>query len=274
MLARSAEALFANLIDYAGLFPPASLPMADAVRNYEAYRRGEHAWMLGRFVVPAERIEEALAASASLATMKGEALPGSSSSAPLPHPAPSPTFGMLSVLGDADNDVIEVKQPVEPKGRTVYVEASDLDAIDDLAAHGLRAKIRTGGITPAAFPTAAHVANFIRRCAERGAAFKATAGLHHPLRCVKPLTYEPDAPTGVMHGFVNVFLAAALGAHMEEILMEDDPHAFSFDDEAAAWRGHAVRTEELARVRREFAISFGSCSFEEPIADLKELGWL
>jgi hypothetical protein len=73
---------------------------------------------------------------------------------------------------------------------------------------------------------------------------------------------------------VNVFLAAALRAHMEEILMEDDPQAFSFRDEAAAWRGHEVRTDELARIRRDFAISFGSCSFEEPIADLKELGWL
>src|SRR5258708_14436810 len=58
MLARSAQALFAHLIDYAGLFPPAALPMADAVRNYDAYRRGEHAWMLGRFVVPVAKMGE------------------------------------------------------------------------------------------------------------------------------------------------------------------------------------------------------------------------
>ena len=58
MLARSAEALLTSLIDYAGLFPPAALPMADAVRNYEHYRRGEYAWMLGKFVVPLAKLDE------------------------------------------------------------------------------------------------------------------------------------------------------------------------------------------------------------------------
>jgi hypothetical protein len=237
----SLRALLTGLIDYAGLFPPAALPLEDAVRNYDTYRRGPHAWMLGRFVVPA------------------------------PQSRLVPADFPLSVLGDADNEVIEVKELVAPKGRTVYVESDDIDAI---AAAGLRAKIRTGGITADAFPDGVRVASFLRRCAARGVAFKATAGLHHPLRCVKPLTYEPDAPRGTMHGFVNVFLAAALLPHAQAILTEEDAAAFAFDDEAASWRGHRMPTEELARTRREFAISFGSCSFEEPVADLKELGWL
>lgn len=253
MLARSAEALFTGLIDYAGLFPPSSLPMADAVRNYAAYRQSETAWMLGRFVVPAENMP---------------AVPGD-------FP--------LSVLGMADNDVLEVKASSraevaqigeEAKGRTIYVEVSELDLLDDVAEQRLRAKIRTGGVTPGAFPPASYIANFIRRCAERGLPFKATAGLHHPVRCLRPLTYEANAPRGTMHGFLNVFLAAALLPQAESILTEDDPHAFTFDDDSAAWRGHAVSTEDLAVLRREFAISFGSCSFEEPVADLKELGWL
>jgi hypothetical protein len=64
-------------------------------------------------------------------------------------------------------------------------------------------------------------------------------------------------------------MAAAL-----QVLTEEDPRAFDFTDDAASWRGHDVSTHDLLRVRREFAISFGSCSFEEPVADLKELGWL
>jgi hypothetical protein len=266
MLARSAEALFAHLIDYAGLFPPAALPMADAVRNYAAYRQGEYAWMLGRFVLSAAQIDEAL-------------------NVELPASQPL-AMTDLSVLAAPNAfpegaDVVETKAAtaeaiaaIEAGDRTVYVEVSDLDLIDALAAAGLRAKIRTGGVTTEAFPAATHVAAFIRRCAAKGVAFKATAGLHHPIRCVKPLTYAANAPRGRMHGFVNVFLAAALPAHAESILTEDDPHAFTFDDDAAAWRGHAVHTEDLLQLRREFAISFGSCSFEEPIADLKELGWL
>lgn len=230
MLARSAKALFSGLIDYAGLFPPAALSMADAVRNYASYRDGEHAWMLGRFVVPAAKIGE------------------------VPHDFPIAFVAPLVEVTDH-----------------VYVETSD---IETLAARGLRAKIRTGGVTPDAFPDAASVAAFIRKCAENGVAFKATAGLHHPVRCVKPLTYEPDAPTGTMHGFVNVFMAAALLQQAETILTETDARAFEFGDDSASWRGHAVATEDLIRIRSEFAISFGSCSFEEPIADLKELGWL
>lgn len=230
MLAKSAEALFARLIDYAGLFPPAALSMEQALRNYDAYRNGEHAWMLGRFVVPAAKLSE------------------------VPPDVPVAFVAPLVEVTDE-----------------VYVETHDIAM---LAARGLRAKIRTGGVTNDAFPDGASVATFIRNCAEHGVAFKATAGLHHPIRCVKPLTYEPDAPTGTMHGFVNVFMAAALLQHADEILAEADARAFEFGDDAASWRGHSVRTDDLARIRSEFAISFGSCSFDEPIADLKELGWL
>ncbi|HEY6212378.1 MAG TPA: hypothetical protein VIW45_08840 [Vicinamibacterales bacterium] len=247
MLARSQKELFARLIDYAGLFPPAALPMEQAVANYARYRDGEHAWMLGKFVVPQ-------------ALCHPERSEG---------PASSLAKTDLSILG-----IDEVKEiPADPHG-IVYVEVTDLSLIKVLAERGLRAKIRTGGVTADAFPTVDRIAAFIRECAAYGVPFKATAGLHHPIRCVRPLTYEPDAPRGTMHGFVNVFLAAALIDHAEEILMETDAGAFAFDDDTASWRGHRIATSDLARVRNEFAISFGSCSFDEPVADLKDLGWL
>lgn len=243
MTARSLRALLEHLVDYAGLFPPAALTMQDAVRNYARYRDGEYAWALGKFVVPQARAAEV--------------------------PAEFP----LSILG-----VDEVKATTEEEiaefPKDVYVEIADIHLLDAIARHGVRAKIRTGGITPDAFPAIDNVAEFLRACKAKGVAFKATAGLHHPLRCVKPLTYEPNAPLGTMHGFLNVFLAAALLDHADAILAEHDPHAFAFDDDGASWRGHRVSTEEIITMRRDFATSFGSCSFEEPINDLKELGWL
>jgi len=228
MLARSKQALLANLIDYAGMFPPASLSLEEAVRKYEEYQRGSYAWMLGRFIVPLARAREV-------------------------------THLPLSVLGDGPFEIIETKEIVEPKGRTVYVEGV---APSQLAGKGLRAKIRTGGVTPDAFPSAETIAQFIRECRDHHVAFKATAGLHHPLRCVKPLTYEPDAPTGTMHGFINVFIAAAIPERAEEVLLDNE---FALNA--------SVTHDEIAYMRT-WAISFGSCSFEEPIADLKELGWL
>jgi len=243
MLARSLEKLLGHLIDYAGTFPPAALSMEEALENYERYRKGEHAWMLGRFIVP--------------------------EAAEVPPDLP------VSVIG-----IDEVKASRRrPGGRPggvppPFVEITDLTLIKDLAREGLRAKIRTGGLTPDAIPSSKAIADFLRECAQHGVAFKATAGLHHPIRCVRPLTYEPDAPRGTMHGFINLFMAAAILPHAEAILEEADPKAFAFDDDTASWRGHAVLTDDLARVREEFAISFGSCSFEEPVKDLQELGWL
>ena len=82
------------------------------------------------------------------------------------------------------------------------------------------------------------------------------------------------APRAVMHGFLNVFIAAALSQFATQILLEENPRAFAFDDGGLWWHDLRVTSEELVRLREQFAISFGSCSFEEPIADLKESGWL
>jgi hypothetical protein len=243
MTTRSLRALLEHLVDYAGLFPPAALTMQDAVRNYARYRDGEYAWALGKFVVPQARAVE------------------------VPKEFPLSILGVDEVKATTEEEIAEFPPDA-------YVEIADVKLLDAIRRHGLRAKIRTGGITPDAFPAIGNVAEFLRACKAKGVAFKATAGLHHPLRCVKPLTYEPNAPLGTMHGFLNVFLAAALLDHADEILAETDARAFAFDDGGAEWRGHRVTTEELVAMRRDFATSFGSCSFEEPIADLKELGWL
>lgn len=242
-MSESLRVLLEHLIDYAGLFPPAALTMQDAVRNYARYRDGEYAWALGKFVVPQARAKE------------------------VPSDIP------LSILGIDEVKATTVEE-LEGVAPGAYVEIADLTLLDAIAARGLRAKIRTGGITTDAFPAIANVAEFLRACKAKGVAFKATAGLHHPLRCVKPLTYEPNAPVGTMHGFLNVFLAAAMLDHADGILAETDASAFTFDDEGASWRGHRVSTESLATMRRDFATSFGSCSFEEPINDLRTLGWL
>jgi hypothetical protein len=90
-----------------------------------------------------------------------------------------------------------------------------------------------------------------------------------------------------MHGFVNVFLAAVLalkaaqadaGANpppaLVRILEERDASSFTLDSAAIRWRGLEFPAAEIARVRDEFARSFGSCSFVEPVSDLETLGWL
>ena len=155
--------------------------------------------------------------------------------------------------------------------------SSCADCIGAMAECGRSAKIRTGGETADKFPASASVIEFIRECAAANVPFKATAGLHHPLRSVHRFTYQPESASEMMHGFLNLFLAAAfLRAGMAdevaiELLEERSPAAFHFDLNAVAWREHRLGRDEIAAARRDFAISFGSCSFTEPIDDLRSL---
>jgi hypothetical protein len=291
--------LLRDLIDYAGLFPPASLAMGPAVANYDAYSRSEWNWVLGRFVVPVVRLgefEEALSGLSTPTQGTGFAhwrlsvLLGSDPIAEVNRIREFNARMANSSSSRAAVEAVEVKvanaeeitrlSAVIPAEFATYFEVPLLsygECIAAAAACGRRAKIRTGGETADKFPAAASVVEFIRLCAAANVPFKATAGLHHPLRSVHRFTYQPDSPSGIMHGFINVFLAAAfLRAGMEpklatQLLEEQSSQTFQFDLDEVGWRQHRLSRNEIAATRRSFAISFGSCSFTEPIDDLRFL---
>jgi hypothetical protein len=296
------ECLMGQMIDYAGLFPPASLSMRAAVANYLAYSRSENKWALGRFIVPAARLTEFEKALGTL-----------------PAAEHDPKQWKLSVLlgPDPRADVDHIQQFNERHstlnpGTKVYIESVEAKVsshdevlrLGSLFSHGPEAyfelplsgcvhelvaaaegcwprlKIRTGGETADKIPTPKAVVEFLRFCVSADLPFKATAGLHHPLRSVHRLTYEPDSPSAMMHGFLNVFLGAAFlrggmdAALAVDVLKEETPSAFRFDTNGVSWREHRLGARDLFLVRRDFAISFGSCSFTEPIDDLRTLGLL
>lgn len=307
--------LLADLIDYAGLFPPAGLDMKTAVENYARYRRGEHAWTLGRFVLLAARLSEF-----EKCMPAGEDQPWRLSV--LVGPKLDDDIAALEAFGPrcelAVIDCVETKvASAEDVSRAharigtatlTYYEVplspelpSVLGAIKSV---GGRAKIRTGGLTANAFPSTEAVANFLVECAKRDLAFKATAGLHHPVRCVKPFTYAADSPSGAMHGFLNVAMAAAAAWASGKTIMCDDeyrlrghpmvrpfPVRFNCNDariqsvlqrvsppfqfqEGGCDEPLELPITVLRQTRQNFFISFGSCSFEEPVADLRELNLL
>ena len=290
--------LLADSIDYAGLFPPAGLDMATAVENYARYRREPAAWALGRFVVPVSRLREFEVAAARpisesptgqpwrLALLAGPDLAGDlEMTAEFNRRRSQP--GALPAIADT----IEVKASSVPgiKGimhrmpRTLqaYVEVPiDRDPCDLLAAVdqlGGRAKVRTGGVTRDAFPTTSDLIRFLRGCVQAGLPFKATAGLHHPLRAEYRLTYAPDSPAGLMFGFLNLFLTTAfLRAGMKDtdaarLLEEGSPEAFQIGEDGIAWKSHRLNLNALRDARSVGVVSFGSCSFTEPISELEAL---
>jgi hypothetical protein len=293
----SARALLASLVDYAGLFPPAGLSMEAAVAEYAARRRGPEAWMLGRFVLPASRLGELKDAARGHLPEPGAAEPW-----PLSALLGADTHGDSALVasfnaghgGRAVVDSIELKAARRdeavaaldalPAGLVAFVELpldTDLAAIlPVLRERRARAKVRTGGVVAEAIPTVRDLARFIAACAAANVPFKATAGLHHPVRAERALTYAPDSPRAVMHGFLNVFAAAAFAragaglGDLEAVLAEQDASAFRLDDAALAWRHLRVATDSITATRAGFATSFGSCSFAEPVADLVALGIL
>lgn len=291
------SSLLGSVVDYAGLFPPAQLAMADAVRNHAAYLAGPHRTMLGRFVVPLARLAEFEAAHAALpaAARPGWQLsviagadsnPAADAAAIAAFHTRQPEACVVSIENKATN-LEEVTRSTAPfaDASEVWVELPaahpglpDLLAAVRAARRG--AKLRTGGITPESFPAPADVLRFLRACHRAGVVMKATAGLHHPLRGAYRLTYAPGSPSGRMFGFLNVFLAAALvhtgGSDTDVLALLDDGDARHFvaAPDALAWRGHRFTAPQLDATRRTLCRSFGSCSFTEPLEGLQELRWL
>jgi hypothetical protein len=313
----SLRTLTTDLIDYAGLFPPAKLDMPAAVEAYNRARIGEQEPMLGRFICPLARLEEFEKAAGAL-------LPGTHARSGYRTPLDGTDPWRISALVEGDIqknlatidafnarhdepdnglcviDVIELKvSRVTQVDETLDQLTEDLfpffefpvsltdgpgdcrGFVASLAGNKAAAKIRTGGIVGNAFPTIQEVATFLHACAAADVPFKATAGLHHPIRAVHRLTYEQGSPTCKMHGFLNLFLAAAVAKTMHPdiavtaaILAAEDPDEFRFGEDALGWREHLITTADAAVVREGFALSFGSCSFDEPVSDLKTLGWL
>jgi hypothetical protein len=244
--------LLTNLIDYAGLYPPAALPLRIVLERYRGFLASPDAWILNRLVLPAATLRDASLEPNWHVTLLVDDEPG-----PLPRQV----------------ETLEVKLPHRLSLAT-YCEAP-MDQIGDAYI-----KVRTGGLTPESIPSTDAIADFLCEAAARRLPFKATAGLHHPVRSLRPLTYAPDSPQATMHGFLNVFLAAAFAWHRAkrevvlEILNETEAGAFQFGERTVVCGGHKLSAQQIQEARRDFAHSFGSCSFEEPVMDLRELGLL
>jgi hypothetical protein len=292
----SLRLLLRGVVDYAGLFPPAGLSMPDAVAEYARHRGEGAAWMLGRFVLPAARLDEfeAVAAphlprdiaawwslSALLGTDLEEDLERVEQFNARRDARPGAVLvDTLELKAHTAREVVHAAEIVQRQFDTymeIPVVEDPVDIVAAVAAARAKVKIRTGGTTPDAFPPAPHVVRFIMRCLAHGVPFKATAGLHHPWRGEYRLTYEDDAPRGMMYGFLNVLLAtAALHAGADEreaaaVLDERGAGAVEFRADGVQLRGRFLPAQAI-RAARDSMTSFGSCSFAEPVAELAAAG--
>jgi hypothetical protein len=293
----SIQTLMDGLIDYAGLFPPADLEMEPAVRNFAEYRSGANDWMLSRLIVPVGQLEE-------FERCAGELLPVSRDPASddcwvisaltasvdhddfESHLAQIEAFnerhlssGSGAVVVDtieclaADAAGIDHAFEMLPDSIFPYFELDHRGDIRGqvaaMAGMDSGAKIRTGGMKPEAHPTPTQLARFITVCANAEVPFKATAGLHHPLR------HHAESVGCAQFGFLNVFIGSVLawnGRCEEDVLVRlleaETLEGFQIDDDRLGFDDQHVALDQIAHARERFCHSYGSCSFLEPLEDL------
>ncbi len=294
--------LLNHSVDYAGMFPPCGLGLEPALENQARYVHSPDAWMLGAFILSVgqfdaarpllvqfdpqhplavsalgpktgdaatfrDALEDTVAAVRSFAGHNVDLVSISQLEMPLP-----PAFD-AGLLRDAWEIVGNLKvfweAPVDAAQRTIGLLAEH-----NAEYQSFGYKMRTGGVTADAFPSSQQIAKALVAPETHQVPIKFTAGLHHPIRQFR------DEVGTKMHGFLNVLGAAVLAAEHRwderqtaEMLDDEEPGSFAFDDEFFAWREWKIANDRI-EARRKFVTSFGSCSFDEPREDLRSLNLL
>lgn len=281
------QSLLAGFFDYAGLYPPASLSLRSAANNYLDYARGKHASVLGRFIINLDRLDElrSIVGEDALKDFRLSVIASDISALDVfsNHIEMGVPIEALEIKCAEPETIQEIATRV-PSAVKMYVEVpfdSKTAAVVKVIANvGARAKIRMGGVVPGAFPSVSDVVRTLKMFAKLRVPFKATAGLHHPIRSSQPLTYDPQSARETMHGFLNLVCASAVlyfggqESDAEEVLRDEDLMAWQMDHGSLRWRHLSWTQDQISTLRLAFFISIGSCSFAEPICDLEALGWL
>lgn len=305
----SLSAFLNRLIDYAGLFPPANLPLQSAIEKYSAYQNGEDSWMMGPFVLPVSQlnqIESHLHLFSKERLLPLSITSGRSCSEEECIEQYKEGLQSISNFADACSNQVKVEllevplPPIVPSLKLLQEIANGAETlgvhafcevllVDDWKKHvaatldvmelhnsstetWLGVKLRTGGVQADMFPSPEQVAFVIAACRDRRLPMKFTAGLHHPIRM-----YREELHTR-MHGFLNIFMAGLLShsqnleiKQIEEILLDEDTKSFSIEEECLIWKHFSIHSKEISRLREKALLSFGSCSFDEPRIELMNL---
>ncbi len=302
MAAASLRALLTRSIDYAGMFPPCNLGLEEALKNHAQYVRSNDSWMLAAFVLPVAKFSDAKALVSQfdkhhplrIAALGAKTENANDFLAALKNAAETirsfqkeyvdlVAIVQLEMFLPQDVDLARLSEaaalladlrlqtfwetPAESAEQTIALLARAKQP-----AFGY--KLRTGGVTVDAFPGSVQIARALLASTKHHVPIKFTAGLHHPVRQFR------DEVKGEMHGFLNVLGAGVLSAEhhwgetqMIEMLEDQHPNSFEFQDTVFAWRDWEVTIDRI-KARRKFVTSFGSCSFDEPREDLRALNFL
>ena len=289
----SLTALLTAIVDYAGMFPPAKLSLQEAIANYTKYCQTPDNWILGHFVVPVSRLAELETFLVNLSAAQTLVTPRSLSTIlsenwelELQQIQAFNNRNQLQIAAVEFKPLTpgEIQRAIDrlPKGIESFLEIPLNENLEIYLAllKGTKAsaKIRTGGLTAETFPQIDRLCQFIFASAEAQVPFKATAGLHHALAGNYSVSYKSQSFSTSMQGFLNLSILTALvywqKLTWEEariVLQESSSISFKFQEDNISWKHCHLNLTELKKARQYFFRSFGSCSFQEPVEELRGL---
>ncbi len=292
--------MMSSVIDYAGLYPPAQHDPTTTVDLFTQVHDSGRAWMLGRLVWPAAKLDELSTLSASHAPVaQAPTTEGAWAISCVCAPAGSAAFAAdlkaiaafnarheregesamridsIEMRGESvaaiERAVTEVPEELFPYFE-IALESDPRGAVAALVGEEAGLKFRTGGTTPEAHPAAGDLARAMVACAAAGVPFKATAGLH------RALCHFNHAAGATQFGFLNLLIGSALAWEsrideglLTEFLTTSSIDRIDFSNATIGWQGARVTVGEITEARARLVHSFGSCSFDEPWNDLVAL---
>ena len=281
-----------NIVDYAGIFPPATLSAREALSRYKAYRNGSENWILGslawscstlpdlaELLTPNDEIELALIGrpSTNWETWQDARLHDVEDVNVILEKCPGVAAATYESRIDDLRKITDVINSLRSLGKEtdIYIELPWDHPLDDALAElateeWIRVKFRTGGKTKDAYPSPLQLASVLKQCIDLEIEFKLTAGLHEPIAHV-------DSSNGAFaHGFLNVLMATfasyqddASVNELAEILESSDQSLWSIK-KGLSFNGKTLSEDDLNNARSFFG-SFGSCSITEPLEGLQRL---
>ncbi len=276
----SLDTAWSGLVDDAAIFPPGDAPLHEATAAYAARRAEPWSDLVGSFVLRDTDLPLVRGFDAPLSVVVTGGAGQIEGPARLCAKLGLHLAGLEIAVRDLDDlsgncrRIATAVDGARASGALdfetpIYVELPDsgysgqwCDPIDVLLEHDFRLKMRTGGLEPDMFPDAGTLADWLDLVQAHAIQFKCTAGLHRAVR-------HTDAHGFEHHGFLNILMATAqyfAGASVPDVRATLERR----DGPALAAAAGAL---DLVGARRWFT-SFGSCSVDEPLADLRELGLL
>ena len=325
-----------GLIDYAGLFPPADLPLNEAINEYFEQLKSEHSAMLNRFIIPISKLndlDDFIPLFNSIGPLRLSVLGGGGKTDDEYLTKINQNIANINEYRKKHSDKIQIdviecematNSPskstmqkatalLNENGLTHYHEFTELPSVginystnedesswDEVIVptvelisemKGAGVKLRCGGVVKEAFPSVEQVAAMIQTCVLAKAPMKFTAGLHHPIR------HFADEYDEFMHGFINTFGAGIFATTfptpknsqekyrmfilLSHMIADQNAENFSFNNDSMSWKVRDDRdtefeidAEKIENARKKGMMSYGSCSFQDPIDDLTQLGWM